>query len=100
MVCSESRYTSHDFACLQADFIFSLGRWVPMQPTTIDPTLALCLSVSSITQKVMSGLQKKLWRGHGYKGTSDYIFVVIWITMLTVQSEIRPNTQQLSADFK
>ena len=33
------------------------------------------------------------------KGASDYTLVVIWITMVTVKSEIRPFTQQIMSGF-
>ena len=60
----------------------------------------VCLSVNKITQKVMNGLQWNfMGRSVVIKGTSDLIVVAIWITMLTVQSEIRPLFNNLLPDF-
>ena len=62
--------------------------------------LLVCLSVSNITQKVTNGLQWHFTDGSGVvKETSDWILVVIEITMLTVQLKIGPLLNNLEADF-
>ena len=45
----------------------------------------------------MNALQLKFMEGSRVvKGISDHIFIVIWITMLTVQSEIQPLLKKLA----
>ena len=67
--------------------------------------LFVCISVclllfGNITQNVMSGLQQNVIDGFWVvNGKSDYILVVIWITMmLTVHLEIRTLLNRFDGD--